>query len=110
MDQLVRLIGGLVTKQAISKYESAKMKPTSTIMIALATALNADVEYFLRPFAFDANQLQVSFRKKSDTSAKEINALKVQIQDQIERYLEIEELPVPRWTLLWCCQRNNTGR
>ena len=92
MDQLVRLIGGLVTKQAISKYESAKMKPTSTIMIALATALNADVEYFLRPFAFDANQLQVSFRKKSDTSAKEVNALKVQIQDQIERYLEIEEL------------------
>ncbi len=92
MDQLVRLIGGLVTKQAISKYESAKMKPTSTIMIALATALNVDVEYFLRPFAFDANQLQVSFRKKSDTSAKEVNALKVQIQDQIERYLEIEEL------------------
>ena len=92
MDQLVRLIGGLVTKQAISKYESAKMKPTSTIMIALATALNVDVEYFLRPFAFDANQFQVSFRKKSDTSAKEVKALKVQIQDQIERYLEIEEL------------------
>lgn len=92
MDQLVKLIGGLVTKQAISKYESAKMKPTSTIMIALASALNVDVEYFLRPFAFDANQFQVSFRNKSNTSAKEVKALKVQIRDQIERYLEIEEL------------------
>ena len=92
MDQLVELIGGLVSKQAISKYESAKMKPTSTIMIALATALDVDLEFFLRPFTFDANQFQVSFRKKSDTTAKDVNALKVQIQDQIERYLEIEEI------------------
>ena len=92
MDQLVELIGHLVTKQAISKYESAKMKPNSTILIALATALDVDVEYFLRPFAFDVNQFQISFRKKSDTSAKDVNALKVQIQDQVERYLEVEEL------------------
>lgn len=92
MDKLVERIGGLVSKQAISKYESAKMKPTSTIMIAIATALDVDVEYFMRPFAFDANQFQVSFRKKSNTSAKDVNALKVQIQDKIERYLEVEEL------------------
>lgn len=92
MDQLVLLIGCIVSKQAISKYESAKMKPTSTILIALATALDVDVEYFLRPFAFDVDQFQVSFRKKSDTKAKDVNALKVQIQDEIERYLEVEEL------------------
>ncbi len=92
MDQLVESIGSLVSKQAISKYESAKMKPNSTILIALAAALDVDVDYFFRPFAFDVNQFQVSFRKKSDTSVKDINALKVQIQDQVERYLEIEEL------------------
>lgn len=92
MDQLALLIGCIVSKQAISKYESAKMKPTSTILIALATALDVDVEYFLRPFAFDVDQFQVSFRKKSDTKAKDVNALKVQIQDEIERYLEVEEL------------------
>lgn len=92
MDQLVESIGSLVSKQAISKYESAKMKPNSSILIALATALDVDVEYFFRPFTFDVNQFQVSFRKKSDTSAKDVNALKVQIQDQIERYLEVEEL------------------
>ena len=56
MDQLVQRIGCIVSKQAISKYESAKMKPTSTILIALATALEVDVEYFLRPFTFDVNQ------------------------------------------------------
>lgn len=92
MDALALQMGGLVSKQAISKYESAKMKPSSTTLLALAEALDVDVEYFLRPFAFDTSQFQVSFRKKSSTTAKEVNALNVQIRDQIERYLEIEEL------------------
>lgn len=92
MDKLVELIGGVVTKQAISKYESAKMMPNSEVLIALSCALGVEPDYFLRPFSFDANEFDVSFRKKSDTSIKDINALKVQIQDQVERYLEIEEL------------------
>jgi len=103
MDQLVQNIGGIVSKQAISKYEAAKMKPNSTILVALADALDVDIEYFFRPFTFDVNHFQVSFRKKSNTSAKDVNALKIQIQDQVERYLEVEELlgkPV------YCISRN----
>lgn len=92
MDKLAEAMAGVVTKQAISKYESAKMMPNSTVLIALATALGVDIDYFFRPFSFDVNTFQVSFRKKSDTSAKDVNALKVQIQDQIERYLEVEEI------------------
>lgn len=92
MDQLVQLIGGLVSKQAISKYESAKMMPNSTVLIALATALDVDPDYFFRPFAFDVDKFQISFRKKSGTGAKDVNALKVQIQDEIEPYLEVEEI------------------
>lgn len=92
MDQLVSMIGNIVTKQAISKYESGKMMPNSSVAIALATALDVEPEYFFRGFSFDVNKFQVSFRKKSGTSAKDINALKVQIQDEIERYLEVEEL------------------
>jgi len=92
MDKLVEAMAGVVTKQAISKYESAKMMPNSTVLIALATALGVDIDYFFRPFAFDVNTFEVSFRKKSDTSAKDVNALKVLIQDHIERYLEVEEI------------------
>ncbi len=92
MDQLVNLIGGMVSKQAISKYESAKMQPNSSVLVALATALDVDLDYFYRPFTFDLNQFEVSFRKKSNTTAKDVNALKVKIQDQIERYLEVEEI------------------
>ena len=92
MEQLVAKIGGLVTKQAISKYEAAKMMPNSTVLVALATALDVDVDYFFRPFTFDLKNFQVSFRKKSDTSAKDVAALKVRIQDEVERYMEVEEI------------------
>lgn len=92
MDQLAAKIGGLVSKQAISKYEAAKMMPNSTVLIALATALDVDADYFFRPFTFDLENFQVSFRKKSNTSAKDVSALKVRIQDEVERYLEVEEI------------------
>ncbi len=92
MDQLVDKIGGIITKQAISKYEAAKMKPNSTVLVALAEALDVDPDYFFRPFTFDVNELKVSFRKKSNTSVKDIKSLKVQIQDEVERYLEIEDI------------------
>ena len=92
MDQLVANIGGIITKQAISKYEKAKMMPNSMVLAALATALDVDVDYFFRPFTFNVNELKMSFRKKSSTSVKDVNSLKVQIQDEVERYLEVEEI------------------
>ncbi len=92
MDQLVSMIGNCVSKQAISKYEAAKMMPNSTVLAALATALDVEPDYFFRPFTFDLNEFKVSFRKKSDTTAKDVNALKVRIQDEVERYLEVEEI------------------
>lgn len=92
MDQLASMIGNSVSKQAISKYEAAKMMPNSTVLAALATALDVEPDYFFRPFSFDLNEFQVSFRKKSDTSVKDVNALKVRIQDAVERYLEVEEI------------------
>ena len=92
MDQLVSKIGGLVSKQAISKYESGQMMPSDDVLCALCVALGVEPDYFYRPFTFDLNEFQVSFRKKSDTSAKDVKALKVQIQDEVERYLEVEEI------------------
>lgn len=92
MDQLVSNIGGIITKQTISKYESAKMMPNSTVLVALATALDVDADYFFRPFTFDLDEFKVSFRKKSNTTVKDVNALKVRIQDEVERYLEVEEI------------------
>lgn len=92
MDGLCAKVGGAVSKQAISKYESSKMMPSTEILDALAVALCKDREYFFRPFRFELSEFEISFRKKSGVTKKDEAALKVQIQDKIERYLEVEEI------------------
>ena len=92
MDALSQLMQGAVSKQAVSKYEAAKMMPSSTILIELANALKVNLDYFFQPFKFDMQEMQVSFRKKSSVSQKDIDALKIHIQEEIEHYLEIEEI------------------
>lgn len=92
MDKLVESMGGRVSKQAISKYESAKMMPNSEVLVCLASALGVELDYFFRPFVLRVGEFKVSFRKKSNVGVKDENALTVQIQDQVERYLEIEEI------------------
>ena len=74
MEALSRLLNGSVSKQAISKYEAAKMMPSSTILIALADALRVDLDYFFRSFAFDVQEMKVSFRKKASVGTKDIEA------------------------------------
>ena len=66
MESLCERMGGIVSKQAISKYEGAKMMPTSTTLIALAEALKVKLDYFFRPFSFDLGDFDVSFRKKPE--------------------------------------------
>ena len=83
MEKLSEKMNGKVTKQAISKYEKAAMMPSSTILIAMAEALGCDLDYFFRPFTFELDDLKVSFRKKSDTTAGDQKALKVQIQEEV---------------------------
>lgn len=92
MDALCQLMQGAVSKQAVSKYEAAKMMPSSTILIALAEALKVSLDYFFQPFKFDVQEMKVSFRKKSSVNQKDIDALKIHIQEEIEHYLEIEEI------------------
>lgn len=92
MDALCEKAKGVVSKQAISKYETAKMMPSSSVLIALSEALKVNLDYFFQPFKFDVEELQVSFRKKSSLGSKDIAALKIRIQEEIEHYLEIEEV------------------
>ena len=83
-------MNNLVSKQTISKYESGKMLPNSTNLIALANALNVRPDYLLRPFTVSLDKIE--FRKKSKMSVKEEKAIKEKIRDKIERYIEVEEI------------------
>jgi Zn-dependent peptidase ImmA (M78 family)/DNA-binding XRE family transcriptional regulator len=87
--QLADRIGGLVTAQAIGKYERNEDMPSSRVLIALSAALNVSEEYLLSDD--DLVLESVEFRKKAHSSREEatIEARTIQL---LERYLAVEDL------------------
>jgi Zn-dependent peptidase ImmA (M78 family) len=81
-------LDGLVTAQAIGKYERDAMWPSSTVLMALASALRVTEVYLLN--AGDVELKSVEFRKHRLTTAKEDATVRARILSEIERYLNIE--------------------
>ncbi|MCK4432251.1 MAG: helix-turn-helix transcriptional regulator, partial [Candidatus Aminicenantes bacterium] len=90
MEDLVKKAGGVVTKQSISKYEKGMMKPSSDVLIHLASALGVKPEYFFRHTTIEISQMQ--FRKRAKLPAKVIESLKQRTIDFLERYIELESI------------------
>lgn len=88
-DELVNRIEGLVSKNAIAKYERGEMMADGKVLIALANALNVKPDYFFRPFTVEIENIE--FRKKSKLTVKKVNAIKQKVTDIVERYLEVEQ-------------------
>lgn len=88
-DQLVQRMSGLVSKNAISKYEKGAMMANSKVLIAIAKALNLKTDYFLRPFGVEISQIE--FRKKQKLRQRDLKSIKEQVSETIERYLELEQ-------------------
>ncbi len=88
-DALVERIGGIVSKNAISKYERGLMMPDSKVLIALSKALAVKTDYFFREYSVSIGN--VEFRKKSRLRVKLQNSIREQVADKVSRYLEIEQ-------------------
>ncbi len=83
-------LNGLVTKQALHKYEQGSMQPDSEKLIAFANALNVTVDFFYRE---DAVQLEeVEFRKRKALTATHEVAIKTTVRDRMARYIELERI------------------
>ncbi len=83
-------VGGIVTAQAIGKYERDEDMPSSRVLMALAAGLNVSEEYLLSE---DQLALEgVDFRKKVKASRREAAALEARAIQMLERYLTIEDL------------------
>lgn len=91
MDELVQAMGNNISKMTISKYEKCQLAPNSSIIISLSKALEQPVDYFFRPFTLQIESIK--FRKtKSKLSIKNEEAIKENVADLIERYINIEEI------------------
>ena len=83
-------MGGIVSAQAIGKYERAEMMPSSTVAIALADALEVSLGYLLSPTTVSLES--VEFRKLASTKAKERAAVEGEVLDNVDRYLQVEQI------------------
>ena len=83
-------IEGIVSAQAIGKYERGQMMPSSNVAIALAEALGVSLSYLLSPS--NVSLESVEFRKLSSTKARERAAVEGEVLDHVDRYLQVEEL------------------
>lgn len=92
MDGLSVKTGKEVSKQTISKYEAGKTMAGSSVLIKLSKALDVPVDYFFRTYTFDVSEVEISFRKKASVGVKNQSLLKIKIQDEVERFIDIENI------------------
>jgi len=90
LDALAQKTGGIVTKQAISKYEKGMINPGSEVLLALSRALDIQVDYFFRPAKVFITGLE--FRKKSRLSKKAKDRIEFQAIDFLQKYMELEDI------------------
>ncbi len=77
-----------VSAMAISKYEKNQMMPSQEVLLHLADVLDVRLDVLLRP-APDLN-LQPLYRKHSRLGKKAQAAILADVQEWLERYLQIE--------------------
>jgi Zn-dependent peptidase ImmA (M78 family)/DNA-binding XRE family transcriptional regulator len=79
-----------ISAMAISKYETGKSTPSSGVLLSLAKALGVRTEYFFRPVKVELQE--VEYRKHSRLPAKALQQIEGDVIEQIERFLELEQL------------------
>jgi len=79
-----------VSAMAISKYERDLDAPGSAVLLRLAKSLRVGLEYFFRPTAVALTA--PSYRKRASLPRAEEARILQQVQESLERYLEIEDL------------------
>ena len=83
-------MGGIVSAQAIGKYERGEMVPSSTVAIALADALEVPLSHLLSPSRVSLES--VEFRKLASARARDRAAVEGEVLDHVDRYLQVEEV------------------
>ena len=90
LDELSAAMGGLVTKQALSKYERGASVPTPRVLVALAKALGVKaIELAAQPAA---DVRVIAFRKRASFPKGTQHALESQVALQLERRAELQDL------------------
>jgi Zn-dependent peptidase ImmA (M78 family)/transcriptional regulator with XRE-family HTH domain len=95
LQRLAKEAGGIVTRQALNKYELGKDTPRSDVLLRLGDALGVPLGFFFRPV-----DRQISFstpvcRKRADLLKSTLAAITAEGQEYVERSMELEAIMAP---------------
>jgi Zn-dependent peptidase ImmA (M78 family)/DNA-binding XRE family transcriptional regulator len=90
LEALSAKIGGVVTKQALSKYEQNQSQPSPTVLTRLSAALGVKANYFLAPPQITVKFL--AYRKASSLLEREKNRVKSIVTECLEDSIRVQAL------------------
>lgn len=90
MQQLCDMMGNIITKQTLSKYENGVMLPKSDIVIALCDVLEINPDYLFCDKT--SSPRNIRYGKLQGLNKKKEMAIASSIENTIERTGEIEEI------------------
>jgi len=90
LEGLAAAAGGIVTKQAISKYEKCKAKPTPVVLNRVAAALGVKAAYlYMEP----STRIEfIAYRKGSGLLVKEQEKVESLVRQSLEERIKLQEL------------------
>ena len=89
---LAEKAGGVVSRQALFKHETGQATPGSTVLLALAGALEVPLDFFFRDAALQVEFGPLMCRKRARVGARRLGAICAQARDQVERRMELESV------------------
>ena len=89
LEELAAEMGGIVTKQALSKYETGQATPSPVILNKLAGVLNVKSAYF---FAEPSYQIRfIAYRKRASLAAKEQARVESLVEHALEERVRVQQ-------------------
>jgi Zn-dependent peptidase ImmA (M78 family)/transcriptional regulator with XRE-family HTH domain len=79
-----------VSAQAIGKYETGKMMPSSSVLVGLSKALGVSLDFLMSSQVAELSGIE--FRKHSGTSAQDRARAEAIVIEKLEDYLAVEDI------------------
>lgn len=108
LDELVARIGGVVTKQAISKYELGLDQPSAPVLTKIAGAFNLKTIQLLSEPKYRIEF--IAYRKRSALRKKEQSRIENFVKERLEERLKVQNLVCPNATLNVPVRKFNINR
>lgn len=91
LDELSDRLGGSVSKQSLSNYELGRNMPHNETILAICKALGVKYDYMFRELTpiIDSD---IHFRKLKKMKQKEVEAVRLLVEDSVERMLEVDDI------------------